>query len=149
MTAGGVEPAHGPDDLRAARSVPGPAAGPIGPARCLALLRGLTSPDPRQRWEAADAPAALRDLGGLDADEGRALARVLSWAAAVETGWYSPEPGQRWSIREGLLISLVQLAADGWAPADALGSVVAAVPRAVVAAEEEATYAQLVEARSW
>jgi hypothetical protein len=151
-----------PADVVAARSVSGPAAVPVGPQRCVALLRGITSADADQRIGAAEGPGDLRRRGSLDAREGRTLAWVLAWAAVVETGWYpepatglrsrltrSRVPGDRWPVRRGFLYSLFELAADGWAPAAALHRVAAAISPDGLDPSEAGRYERLVTALSW
>ncbi|HZG90301.1 MAG TPA: hypothetical protein VEZ42_08805 [Pseudonocardia sp.] len=113
---------------------------PIGPGRCIGLLRGLTSPalEDRETW--ADVPSLWSDWGEFDADEELAITWVLAWAAVVEV--------HRFEVRERLLLSLSDLAAGGRVAAAALDLVTGTIERDDLHIAEVEMYDGLVAARS-
>lgn len=78
------------DDIVEAAARPGhagPGEGygrPLGPDRCLELVRGLASGSAGERRAAATALSGRAAAGELDADEAGTLATVLAWAVHLE-----------------------------------------------------------------
>lgn len=113
---------------------------PVGPQRCLDLVRGVCNPSPQERRVWADVVSTWSGWGELDAHEVDVLAWVLGWAAVVET--------HRFEVREGLLLSLSDLASGGRVPSGVLDLVATAIAPGDVHVAEEEMYAALVAARS-
>lgn len=93
----------------------------VGPARCLELIRGITSESPQEREAWSDVAALWNSWGELDDHESRTIAVILAWAAVVETDIVK--------VREGLLNSLDSLAQSDLVPTYALELVTSGISR--------------------
>lgn len=122
------------DALRRRRG-PGP---PERVARCVGLLRGITSQYHEERFAAAAAVAQHHEAGELDAAEAAPIAAVLGWAAVLETDTVE-------GTRARLLGSLAVLARAGRAPLVALEQVRSTLPRAELDPAEVESYDVLVD----
>ena len=99
---------------------------PIGPKRCLDVVRGIASPlrDERDQWSGA--VSFWDSAGEIDAHESRILSGLLGWAAVIETE-IDNDGRQKW-VRSSLLDALDCFAEAGDAPLDVLENVAAAIP---------------------
>jgi hypothetical protein len=99
---------------------------PIGPQRCVEVLRGIASAarDDRDNWS-WNVDIWLTE-GEVDPYESRMLAAVLGWAAVIETEIGDNTKQKR--VRESLLDALSTIADSGGAPLDVLEAVSAAIP---------------------
>ena len=101
--------------LRAIPPLPTPprdtaARSPIGPEHAVLLVRGVTSPWPFPRGQAAQAVTELCDTGRLDRHEADTLSGVLNWAVLTEPD--IPE------VRAHLLATLSTLTGAGLVATD-------------------------------
>ncbi len=113
---------------------------PVGPRRCIDLLRGITSTSSEERHVWAGVTDQWFGIGELDYREDVTIAWVLAWTTVHE--------GQRYPVRVGLLDSLQGLALDDRAPAAALDLVTTAIPRADLDVAEVESYDELLAART-
>lgn len=113
---------------------------PVGPRRCLDLLRGISATDEEERRNWADVAGLWSSGGELDPVEQLTLSWPLAWAAVVET--------HRFEVREGLLLSLDDLAAGRGVPAAVLELVTSAIEPGDLHVAEVELYQDLVAARS-
>jgi hypothetical protein len=84
------------------------ALGAIGPARCLDVIRGVTSWSIEERDAWADIPGEWVLDGELDADEIHLVGAALAWAALIEI--------DRPRVRAGFLSSLSIMGGGGMLP---------------------------------
>ncbi|MCO1653963.1 hypothetical protein [Pseudonocardia humida] len=96
------------------------------------------SPEERRTW--SDVVSLWSGWGELDRPEDVTLSWVLAWAAVVET--------HRFEVREGLLLSLSDLAAGARAPAGVLDLVTSAIAPDDLHVAEVEMYEALVAARA-
>ena len=122
------------EQLRRRRG-PGP---PARVARCLELLRGLTSQYADQRAAWAVTAREWLDQGELAAPEAGPIAAVLGWAARLETEIAD-------ATRARLLDALTSAARAGLAPAAALEQVATGLPRDELHATEAHAFDVLVD----
>ena len=122
------------EQLRRRRG-PGP---PPKIARCLALLRGLTSQYADQRAAWAVTARERLDHGELAAPEASPIAAVLGWAARLETETAG-------GTRARLLDALASAARADLAPAAALEQVTTGLPRDELHGAEVGSYDALVD----
>lgn len=78
------------DELRDQHARTGPAPRdavrrPVGPARCVQLLRGITTESRQERYDTAPLAGGWIAAGELDTLEAGTIAAVLTWAAVLET----------------------------------------------------------------
>lgn len=112
----------------------------VGPARCVRLVRGVTSRSAGERVTWAGVVIEWVRAGELDTQEAAPIAAVLNWAALVETTEHFP-------ARERLLRALTLLARADLAPSAVLEQVTAGLARQELNAGETAHYDTLVEQR--
>lgn len=112
------------DKLRELPPVDGPAGGwsPVGPARCVRLVRGLTSRAEGERATWAGVAIEWVAAGELADHEAAPIAAVLGWAALVDEAEVFP-------ARERMLAALARLARADLAATAVLGQVTADLPR--------------------
>lgn len=122
-------------DRLARRRGPGP---PARVARCVELLRGVTSQYRDHRWAWAPVAGEWLDQRELDAPDAAPIAAVLGWCAVLETDVAG-------HTRARLLDSLSALARAGLAPAAALQQVTSSLPRQQLDPAEVGSYDVLVD----
>lgn len=93
----------------------------IGPARCMQLIRGVTSYSIEERDAWADIAGEWVLDGEIDTEEIQLIATALAWAALIEI--------DRPRVRAGLLSSLSIMGGDGLLPTRTLELVTCGIPQ--------------------
>lgn len=109
---------------------------PIGAARCIELIRGITSESSEVRHSWASVAAEWADEGEVDIHEAAPIAAVLAWVALLET--------DKFRIRAGFLDSLDSLAQKDLVPPAVLELVIAGLSRQDLDVAEVEFYDTLV-----
>lgn len=94
---------------------------PIGVARCVELVRGITSTSAEERHAWASIAADWADEGEIDSHEAGPIAAVLAWVTLLET--------DKFRIRASFLDSLDSLAAKDLVPEIILKQVTSGLSR--------------------